>query len=216
MPSPADDVQRRRPEPPPDVVGPVAPGERPTRLIVLARPGGGKSTQAKRVAEILGVTHLSVGAMLRREVAAGSTLGRAVALAIERGDLAADELVVTVVLSRVRATVAVGGYVLDGFPRNVAQAEALAEDANREVQPQVALLLEVSVERSRRRLLARAAREGRSDDTAETIQRRLVSYERDMMPVVERYQRAGLLVTVDGEGPADAVTSRILERLWLQ
>jgi adenylate kinase len=182
---------------------------------VLARPGGGKSTQAKRLAEILGVTHLSVGAILRREVAASSTLGRAVAPAIDHGDLAPDELVVGVVVSQLEAA-AVDGYVLDGFPRNLVQARALAEDANQQVQPQVALLLEVSVQKCRRRLLARAGREGRSDDTAETIERRLVSYERDVMPVVELYDREGRLVTVDGEGPAEAVTSRILECLWLR
>lgn len=182
---------------------------------MLARPGAGKSTQARRIADLLGVAHLSVGQLLRQEVATGSELGRSVAPALERGDLAPDELVVGIVVARLAFETAAGGYVLDGFPRDLVQVERFAQVTDQAVQPQVALTLNVSPEECRRRLLARAGQEGRADDTAETIEERLRAYELQTAPVLEHYRRAGILVTVDGEDPSEVVTARFRQRLRL-
>jgi adenylate kinase len=137
------------------------PRDLPRRLVMLARPGAGKSTQASPVADALRVTHLSVGKVLRQEVTVGSALGRAVAPALERGDLAPDELVVAAILPRLESGTAADGYVLDGFPRDLAQVEAFAQAIDPALQPQVALFLDVSPDECRGRLLARAGQEGR-------------------------------------------------------
>ncbi|MDA8311204.1 MAG: nucleoside monophosphate kinase [Actinomycetota bacterium] len=183
------------------------------RIVLLARPGAGKSTQAALLATRLGVPHLSTGAMLRDEVASGSALGQLIAPVLERGDLVADELVVPVIAQRLDTAAAAGGYVLDGFPRDLAQDTAFAEQLPGAVQPQAVVLLDVPAEECRRRLLARAALEGRSDDTPQTIEHRLALFDTDLVPVIERYERRGLLVRVDGEADRHVVTGRILDRL---
>ncbi len=183
------------------------------RLVLLARPGAGKTTQAALLARPLGVAHLSTGALLRDEAASGSSLGQLIAPVLERGDLVADELVVAVVAQHLEAAAAAGGYVLDGFPRYLAQDTALAERFPDAVGPQAAVLIDVPAEECRRRLLARAAFERRGDDTAGTIDHRLDLFENDLAPVIERYERRGLLVRVDGEADRNAVTGRILGRL---
>ena len=183
------------------------------RVVLVARPGAGKSTQAALLARRLGVTHLSTGAVLRDEVASGSALGQLIAPVLERGDLVEDELVVPVVAQRLEAAAAAGGYVLDGFPRDLAQDTAFAAQFPGAVRPQVVVLLEVPAEECRRRLLARAASEGRSDDTPQTIDRRLALFDTDMLPVIERYELLELLVRVDGEADRHVVTQEILDRL---
>lgn len=183
------------------------------RIVVLARPGAGKSTQAGLLARRLGTAHVSMGALLREEVTSSSALGRAIAPVLERGDLVADELVVPAVLRRLEDAVAAGGYVLDGFPRDLAQESAFSQTFPEAVQPQAVVLLDVPVEECRRRLLARAAIEGRGDDTPGTIEHRLKRFEEELAPVVERYERRGLLTRVDGEGDPQAVTERLLDRL---
>lgn len=183
------------------------------RIVLFARPGAGKSTQAAMLAKRLGVPHLSTGAVLRDEVASGSALGQLIAPVLERGDLVADELVVPVVAQRLGAAAAAGGYVLDGFPRDLAQDSALGAQFPDAVQPQAAVLLDVPAEECRRRLLARATSEGRSDDTPQTIDHRLALFDTDLVPVIERYERRGLLVRVDGEADRHVVTERIIDRL---
>jgi adenylate kinase len=185
------------------------------RIVLLARPGAGKSTQAGLLAGRLGIAHLSTGALLRDEVASSSPLGQAIAPALERGDLVADELVVPAILRGLEGAVVTGGYVLDGFPRDLAQESAFSHTFPQAVQPQAVLLLDVRAEECRRRLLARAAIEGRSDDTPATIEHRLKRFEEDLTPVVARYERRGILMRIDGEGDPQVVTERILDRLAL-
>jgi len=189
--------------------------DRPTRLVLLARPGAGKSTQARLLAGRLGVVHVATGALLRREVAASSTLGNVLAPLLDRGDLAPDELVEAIVTPALERAVAAGGYVLDGYPRNLAQARALTETAPGRLDPQVVLSLEVDALECRRRLLERASRERRSDDTPGVIAQRLAVYERDTAPVLEYYRSAGILVPVDGHASPEVVTGRILTLLGL-
>jgi len=183
------------------------------RLVLLARPGAGKTTQAALLARRLGVAHLSTGALLRGEVAAASAPGRLIAPVLERGDLVADELVVAVVARHLVEAVAASGYVLDGFPRDLAQDTAFVDQFPDAVQPQAAVLLDVAAEECRRRLLARGAVEGRGDDTVGVIDHRLDLFEKDLAPVIERYEHRGLLVRVDGEADHGVVAERILDHL---
>ncbi|MGC8513211.1 MAG: nucleoside monophosphate kinase [Acidimicrobiales bacterium] len=181
------------------------------RVVLLAPPGAGKSTQAALLAERLKLTHLSAGALLRSQVALASSIGRAVAAALERGDLVPDDLLWAVVRPALDWAVVTGGYVLDDVPRNLPQAVALEEIAG--VAPEIALSLEVSPQECRRRLLQRAQAERRVDDALAVIDRRLATFESDMAPVIAHYERAGVLVRIDGEGTAKEVAVRIAERL---
>ncbi|MGC8472769.1 MAG: nucleoside monophosphate kinase, partial [Acidimicrobiales bacterium] len=125
----------------------------------------------------------------------------------------ADEVVVTVLAQQLEQAAATGGYVLDGFPRDLAQAAAFEERFPSAVQPQAAVLLDVPADVCRQRLLDRSVLEGRSDDTPETIDRRLALFDTDLAPVVKRYERRGILVRVDAEAERSVVTARILGRL---
>lgn len=161
---------------------------------MLAPPGGGKGTQGIRLAQALGIEHISSGEVLRREVAAGTALGRAVQEHLAAGRLAPDELVTQAVLP------ALGdAYVLDGYPRTLAQTEGLDFDA--------VVHLRVPEDVVERRLLAR----GRADDTPEVIARRLRQYEAETLPLLERYR--DVLVEVDGDRPEDEIAAELLRRL---
>jgi adenylate kinase len=184
-----------------------------SRLVLLGRPGSGKSTQASQLAARLGLVHLSSGEVLRQEAASLSAIGRAIALTLERGELVADDLAVAAILPDLEKTVSLsGGYVLDGLPRDLVQAQWLAGLVSSGLEPQVAVSLEVNIEECRRRLLDRARLENRSDDARDTIERRLAAYERETSPVIAYYERAGILAAIDGEGSPEGVTARILER----
>jgi adenylate kinase len=181
----------------------------PWKLVLLARPGDGQSTQARQLAARLGVTHLPAGELLRQEAAAPSAIGVATTAA-GHGSMVTDDLAEAVLRPRPERAAAGGGYVLDGFPRDLAQARALALAGQ---QPQAAVSLDVSAAESRQRLLARAQAEGRGDDTPAAIGRRLAACDRDMPPVLRYYEDAGILVTVDGDGTPAEVTERILARV---
>ena len=188
--------------------------EPPRRLVLLGPPGAGKTTQARRLAARLGVVYLDAGSLLRQEVPAAGRLGTA--LAPEQGEVAPDQLVAELVPSRLGEATEGGGYVLDGFPHDLAGTEALAAPGPGDLTPQVAIVLQVDRFECRRRLLARASRERPSDDTPETIERRLAAYDNDIAPVLDYYRRGGILLGIDGVGPPEAVTERILASLWVR
>ncbi|MDE3206448.1 MAG: adenylate kinase [Acidobacteriota bacterium] len=182
------------------------------RLLMVAPPGAGKGTQAVRLASYYGIAHLSSGDLFRKEVAAGSDVGRRAAEFLARGDLVPDGLVLQVLAPHVLEAAAHGGYVLDGYPRTLAQAEEAHEVAGRisGVELQAVVHLEVGRDELLRRLLARAEQDGRVDDQESIIHHRLDVYDRETAPMLGFYASRGLVVDVDGEGAVDEVFEAIV------
>ena len=210
------------------------------RIILLGRQGSGKGTQAARLAALFGVTHISTGDAFRAAVESGSALGKTTKSYMDSGELVPDEVVIEVIRERLRDLGALGpggqaGFVLDGFPRTVAQAEALmGMVAPRGVD--VVVNLEVSTEEVLRRIAGRRICVGcgtsynidhpskapgdcdacgaklvqRDDDTEEAVRRRLEIYESVTSPLADWYREQGLLATVDAVGSPDDVTQRVV------
>jgi adenylate kinase len=176
------------------------------RILLLGPPGAGKGTQATLIANALHVPHISTGDMLRAAVAAGTDLGKQAESVMASGELVSDELVVAIVDERLSEDDAHCGYLLDGFPRNVAQAEALNDSVVNAIGTVV--LISVDTEEAVARLMHRADEEGRADDNEETIRRRLEVYSAETAPLVDFY--ASAVLDVDGMGSVDAVFSRIM------
>ena len=176
------------------------------RILFLGPPGAGKGTQAAMLARALKVPHISTGAMLRDAVEAGTDLGKRVEGIMAAGELVSDDLVVAIVDQRLATDDARCGYLLDGFPRNVAQAKALNDAVVNAIGTVV--LLEVDTDELVGRLMRRAAEEGRADDNEETIRRRLEVYRAETEPLVDHYSSS--VIRVDGMGAIDEVFSRIV------
>jgi len=180
------------------------------RILFLGPPGAGKGTQAALLASALGVPHISTGDMLRSAVAQGTDLGRKAEAIMTAGDLVPDDLVVAMVAERLGEADAVCGYLLDGFPRNVAQAVALDREVGAD-GIEFALSIEVAADELVRRLLSRATELGRSDDNEETIRRRLEVYQSETEPLFDHYPDHGVeVVTVGGTGTIDDVFTRVV------
>jgi adenylate kinase len=181
------------------------------RILILGPQGSGKGTQAKLISAAHGVPHVATGDILRAAVAEGSELGLRVQPILERGDLVPDDLMVELIRARLADE---HGFVLDGFPRTVPQAEALDAMLEEIGMPlDVVLLLQVSDDVSLARLLERRAEEGRSDDAPDVIRNRLRLYHELTEPVVERYRAEGTLVPIDGERTVEEVASAIEQAL---
>jgi adenylate kinase len=176
------------------------------RLVMLAPPGAGKGTQSARLAKHFGIEHISSGDLLRQEMAAGTELGRQAKEYVDRGDLVPDDLVVAMLLDRLKSVP--NGFVLDGFPRNLQQAEVAEKQG---IKLDAVIYLDVSREELLRRLLGRG--QGRSDDQEATIRNRLKVYDESTRPLIDYYHDRGLLIAVDGEQPVDKVTEDILAKL---
>jgi adenylate kinase len=175
------------------------------RIVLLGAPGSGKGTLGDRLAGELGLPHLSTGDLLRAEAAAGTGHGRRVAPYLARGALVPDDLTDAVVGPALAEARERGGYVLDGYPRTVGQAEHLADDV-------VVVHLALPDEVARRRLAGRA--EGRADDAdPAVIDRRIAVYHEQTAPLLDLYSRRGALVTVDGNQPPDEVAADVLAAL---
>jgi len=185
-----------------------------TRLLLLGPPGVGKGTQAQKLIDRLGIPQISTGEMLRAAVAADSSVGRHAKGYMERGELVPDDVVIGVARERLSQRDAGKGFVLDGFPRTVQQAQALDR-----------ILSELGVELERcvvltaepgelvKRLLRRAELEGRPDDNEETIGTRMRVYEQETAPLVAYYREHGIVAHVDGLGEIEAIADRIAEAL---
>lgn len=175
------------------------------RLLFIGPPGAGKGTQAQRVAERLGIAHVSTGDMFRRHVSEGTELGRRVSAIMEAGDYVPDEITVAMLAERIDDPDAAGGFILDGFPRTLGQVHALDALLGEEGLDRV-VVFEVDEEELVRRMIDR----GRVDDTEETIRTRFRVYEEQTAPLVDLYRQRGLVVSVDGIGDMDEVTERLL------
>jgi adenylate kinase len=186
------------------------------RLILLGPPGAGKGTQAQRLVDHYGIVQLSTGDMLRAAIAAGTPTGRKAKDIMARGDLVPDDVVVGIVAERIDNSDAQKGFVLDGFPRTVAQAEALdrlLSERGHRLNAVVQLKVDEGILLSRiENRIAEQVRQGhpvRPDDNPEALKVRLEAYRRQTAPLVDYYNGKGMLRTVDGMAPVDAVTLAI-------
>ena len=182
------------------------------RLVLLGAPGSGKGTQAARLKDHLQVPHISTGDLLRAEVAAGSRLGLEAKGIMARGELVSDAILLGMLEDRFSRPDTRGGFILDGYPRNLAQADALDGLLSRIDQPfDHAVQLDVPTDLLVDRIAGRAAAEGRADDNPESVRKRLDVYDSQTAPVIEFYRQHGQLTVVDGVGTLDEVFTRILE-----
>ncbi len=184
------------------------------RLVLLGAPGTGKGTQAARLKEYLRVPHISTGDLLRAEVAAGSPLGLQAKEVMERGELVSDDILLGMLRERFSREDTKAGFILDGYPRNLAQAAALDELLGNLGQKfDAAVQLAVDNEQIIERLAGRAKAEGRADDSPESVRKRLEVYDAQTAPVIEFYRQQGQLTVVDGVGTLDEVFGRIIEAI---
>jgi adenylate kinase len=182
----------------------------PLDLLLLGVQGSGKGTQAKRLAAEYGLEHLSTGDMLRQAIAEGTELGWRVKPILEAGDLVPDDLMIELIRKRLEAPQAAVGFILDGFPRTMAQADAL-DSMLAEIDRPLSVVLELQVpdDVAIQRLRKRAVEEGRSDDTPEAIANRIDLYHRETKPLVSHYRLAGNLVGIHGDRSENEVFSEI-------
>ena len=174
------------------------------RLLFLGPPGAGKGTQAQRLAETQNLLHLSTGDLLRAEVAAGSELGKEAEAVMARGELVSDALVLAIVRSRLQTHS--GGWLLDGFPRNVAQADALAQlldELGQQIELVVLMELDDAV------LVQRLLSRGRADDNEDVIRHRLEVYRQQTEPLIAYYRERNLLAPVEAAGTVEEIGERI-------
>jgi adenylate kinase len=184
------------------------------RVLLIGPPGAGKGTQASRIAEHFDLTRIATGDLLREEVAAGTERGRTAKSYIDRGDLVPDSLVIAMTRDWVVKANTEGGYILDGYPRTIVQAEAAYRWAKaRGVPFDLTLFFEIGERELLARLVGRAREQGRSDDAEQTIRHRLEVFATQTLPLADYYERRGILVRIDAVGPVDAITERILAAL---
>jgi adenylate kinase len=182
-------------------------------ILLLGPQGSGKGTQANRIADEFGLAHIATGEILRTAIAAKTPLGLEVKPIVESGSLVPDELMINLIRERL-AEDAREGFVLDGFPRTMAQAEAL-DSMLAEIGRELDVVFELQVDdvTAVERLAGRALEEGRTDDTPDAIARRLAEYHDKTKPLVGYYRLRGNLVGVHGDRPIDEVFSEIQETL---
>jgi adenylate kinase len=182
------------------------------RLILLGPPGAGKGTQAKILLEAYGIPQLSTGDILRAAIADKTPLGLEAKAIVDRGDLVSDAIVNGIISERLDADDCKPGFILDGFPRTIAQAEALDQMlADKGVKLDAVIEIKADTDELVRRVINRAKESGgaRADDNEEVLRKRLGVYQEQTAPLVAYYGDTGLLRTVDGMAPVDQVTAAI-------
>ena len=184
------------------------------RVLLIGPPASGKGTQGRRLAARFGVRYLSSGDLLRAHVAAGTVLGRRIEADLAAGDLVPDELILQALAEPLREALASGGYVLDGFPRTLAQAKALElAAAPLDGQPQLAAWFDVADDELARRTRSRADVEHRTDDVAAVARHRIEVYRSATAPLLVFYRDRGIVVRIDAGQPVEAVEADLVAAL---
>lgn len=185
------------------------------RLVLLGAPGSGKGTQGEKLVAHFGIPKISTGDALRAAVKAGTELGKKAKAVMDAGQLVANEIVIGIVEERLQQPDAKKGFILDGFPRNTAQAEVLDAMLKRLGQPALgkAVHLHVTDEEIVKRLLERAQKEGRADDKEDVIRNRIKVYNAETAPLLDYYGKQGKVLKVEGVGSLDEIFQRILKAL---
>lgn len=184
------------------------------RIVLLGAPGSGKGTQAALMVERLGMPHISTGVLLRNAAKRGTELGLKAKSIIDRGELVPDEIMSDMIEERLSRTDVADGFILDGYPRNLAQAKSLDEMLGRLGQPvDIAIQIDVDPEQIIKRLAGRAQQEGRADDNEEIVRNRMRVYHEKTAPVIDYYANRGLLTHVLGDGSIEVILERILSVL---
>ncbi|SRR5579875_101458 len=187
------------------------------RIVLLGAPGSGKGTQAARLKAELGIAHISTGDLLRAAVKAGTPLGLKARSVMDAGQLVSDDIVLGLLEERLAQPDTRDGFILDGYPRNLAQANALDGLLARLGQPLDAVLkLNVPDADILRRTELRFKAEGRADDNPDTVRKRLEVYAAQTAPVADFYSQRGLLTEIDGVGPIETIAARLLGALRAQ
>jgi adenylate kinase len=187
------------------------------RIVLLGAPGSGKGTQAALLVKELGLPHISTGELLRSAVKVGTELGLKAKVVMDRGELVSDDIMLGLLEERLSQPDTEGGFILDGYPRNIVQAGALDGLLNRLGRPvDEALQIDVDVEMMVNRIARRASEEGRSDDTEEVVRNRMKVYSGQTAPVVDHYAQKGVLSRVLGEGTIEEVFHRIKSVLQMR
>ena len=186
------------------------------RIVLLGPPGSGKGTQATLLVKQLGVPHISTGALLRDAAERGTDLGLQAKALSDKGNLVPDDVMAGMLEERLGHKDVSSGFILDGYPRNLAQAESLTTLLERLDQPvEEAILIDIEAHHILKRIAKRAQEEGRADDTEETVRNRLRVYAKQTAPVADYYAERGLLTRVLGDGGIDEIFQRIRSILTL-
>jgi len=184
------------------------------RIVLLGAPGSGKGTQAKLMVERLGLPHISTGVLLRNAAKRGTKLGLKAKSIINRGELVPDDIMSEMIEERLSREDVTDGFILDGYPRNLAQAKSLDTMLERLGQRlDEAIQIDVDLEHLIRRISKRAKEQGRADDTDQVVRNRMRVYHEQTAPVIDYYANRGLLTHVLGDGGVEEVLERILSVL---
>ena len=184
------------------------------RVLLIGPPGAGKGTQAARIADHFDLAKIATGDLLREQVANETEMGKVAKEYMDRGDLVPDDIVIEMTKNRMVEANQEGGYILDGYPRTLAQAEAAYRWAlGRGIPFDLTVYFEIEEEELLARLAGRAREEHRSDDAEETVRHRLEVFASQTHPLVDYYQRRGILVRINAVGADDAISEQIFATL---